>query len=201
MLKCPEDSELPEAEEADRLSTGEAAQTPDVEPICQRSPIIIPQSVDIPKHADDGCEYGGLVVAMKAAEDEVGNPLTIPQLRRKLVNLPPQEVPQIPELQGRKLLTHNGGRVINAKNLQGLKIRYRLTRRNPTPKANAQDGTPINRKHPHLTGAKMENPRMMEEPLHPAPHQGMPHVYITDAEEGAKAQLRQKIYVLLTSSV
>jgi hypothetical protein len=52
MLERPENGELPEAEKADRLSTGEAAQTPDVKPICQCSPIIIPQSVDIPKHAE-----------------------------------------------------------------------------------------------------------------------------------------------------
>ena len=42
---------------------------------------------------------------------------------------------------------------------------------------------------------------MMEEPFHPTPHQGMPHVHITDAEEGAKAQLHQKLPILLTSSV
>jgi hypothetical protein len=42
---------------------------------------------------------------------------------------------------------------------------------------------------------------MMEEPLHPAPHQRMPHMYIADAEEGAKAQLCQKISILLTSSL
>jgi hypothetical protein len=101
--------ELPEAEEADRLSTGEAAQAPDVKPVCQRSPVIISQSVDVPEHADDRCGYGRLVVAEEATEDEVGNPLTIPQLRRGLLYLPPQEVPQITDLQGRKLLTHNGG--------------------------------------------------------------------------------------------
>ncbi len=114
MLERPKYGELPEAEEADRLSAGEVAQTPDVKPVCQRPPIIISQSVDIPEHADDRCGYGRLVVAEEAAEDEVGNPLTIPQLRRELLYLPPQEVPQITDLQGRKILTHNGGRVINA---------------------------------------------------------------------------------------
>jgi hypothetical protein len=77
MLERPEDGKLPEAEEADRLSMGEATQTPDVKPICQHSPIIIPQSVDIPEHDDDGCGYNGLVIAKEAAEDEVSNPLMI----------------------------------------------------------------------------------------------------------------------------
>ena len=113
MLKCPEDSELPEAEKVDRLSTREAAQAPDIKP-CQCSPIIISQSVDVPEHADDRCGNGKLVVPKEATEDEVGNPLMIPQLRRGLLYLPPQEVPQITDVQGRKLLTHNGGRVINA---------------------------------------------------------------------------------------
>ena len=137
MLEYPEDSELLEAEEADRLSTGEVAQTPDVKPICQRSPVIIPQRVDIPEHADDGCGYSGLVIAKKAAEDEVSSPLTVSQLSRRLVHLPPQEVPQITDLQGRKLLTLNGVRVITAQNIRSLKIGYRLARGNPTPKANA----------------------------------------------------------------
>jgi hypothetical protein len=78
MLKCPEDSELPEAEKTDRLSTGEATQAPDVKPVCQCSPIVISQSVDVSEHADDRCGNGRLVVAEEAAEDEVGNPLTIP---------------------------------------------------------------------------------------------------------------------------
>ncbi len=137
MLECPEDSELPEAEKADRLSTGEAAQAPDVKPVCQCSPVVISQSVDVPEHADDRCGNGRLVIPKAATEDEVGSPLTIPQLRRGLLYLPPQQVPQITDLQGRKLLTHDSGRVTNAQNLQGLKIRYRLARGNPTPKANA----------------------------------------------------------------
>ena len=201
MLECPEDGELPEAEEADRLSMGEAAQTPDVKPICQCSPIIIPQSVDIPEHADDGCGYSGLFIAKEAAKDEVSNPLTISQLRRRLVHLPPQEVPQILDLQGRKPSAIYGVKVIDTQDVQSLRTRYGLTRGNPTPKANTQDGAPIHEKHPHLTGAKMESPRMVEEPFHPTPHQGMPHVHITDTEEGAKAQLHQKLSILLMSSV
>ena len=115
MLECPEDGELPEVEETVRLPTREAAQTPDVKPISQCSPIIIPQSVDIPEHADDGCGYSGLVIAKKATEDEVSSPLTISQLSRRLVHLPSQKVPQIPDL----------------------RTRYGLTRGNPTLKADA----------------------------------------------------------------
>ena len=77
MLKCPEESELPEAEETDSLSTGEAAQAPDVKPVCQCPPIIIPQSVDVSKHADDRCGNGRLVVPKEATEDEVCCPLAI----------------------------------------------------------------------------------------------------------------------------
>jgi hypothetical protein len=89
MLKCPKDSELPEAEKIDRLSTGEAAQAPDVKPVCQCSPVIISQSVDVSEHADDRCGYGRLVVAEEAVEDEIGDPLTISQLCRSLLYLLP----------------------------------------------------------------------------------------------------------------
>jgi hypothetical protein len=54
MLKGPENGKLPEAEKADRLPTRKAKQAPDVKSICQRSLVILPQSVDISKHADDG---------------------------------------------------------------------------------------------------------------------------------------------------
>ena len=39
----------------------------------------------------------------------------------------------------------------------------------------------------------MKGPRVMKEPLHPAPHQGVPHVYVADAEKRAEAQLRQEV--------
>ena len=138
MLERPKDGELPKAEEIDRLLAGETVQAPDVKPICQRSPIILPQSVDILEHADNGCGNSGLVVAEKVAEDEVCSPLMISQLSRGLVLLPPQEVPQIPNPQGKKSLTLNGIRVIDAQNFQSLETRYRFTRGNPTPKANTQ---------------------------------------------------------------
>jgi hypothetical protein len=190
MLKCPEESELLEAEETGDLSTGEATQAPDVKPIRQCSPIIIPQSINISEHADNGCGNGRLVIPKEAAEDEVGSPLAISQLRRRLLYLPHQEIPQITDLQIEKLLTHNDGWISNAQNLQGLEIGHRIARRNPTPKANAQNGTPVDKEHPHLAGAKMDSPRVMEEPLHPAPHQGVPHMNLADAKEGTKAQLR-----------
>jgi hypothetical protein len=38
------------------------------------------------------------------------------------------------------------------------------------PKTNAQDGTPVYGKHRHLTGAKVEGPGVMKEPLHKTPH-------------------------------
>jgi hypothetical protein len=63
MLECPEDSELPKAEKADRLSTGEAAQAPNIKSVCQCSPVIVSQSVDVSEYADDRCGYGRLVVA------------------------------------------------------------------------------------------------------------------------------------------
>ena len=62
MLKGPVESELPEAEEAGSLSTGEAAQAPDVKPVCQRPPILIPQSVNVSEHADNGCGNERLVI-------------------------------------------------------------------------------------------------------------------------------------------
>ncbi len=77
MLKGPEKGKLPEAEKADRLPTRETAQAPDVEPVCQCFPIILPQGVDVPEHADDGYGYSRLVIAEKAAEDEVSSPLTV----------------------------------------------------------------------------------------------------------------------------
>jgi hypothetical protein len=77
MLERPENGELPEAEKTDCLLAREAAQTPDVEPICQRFPIILPQGVDILEPADDGCGYSRLVIAKETAEDEVCCPLTI----------------------------------------------------------------------------------------------------------------------------
>ena len=170
MLKCPEDSELPEAEKAGRLSTGEAAQAPNVKPVCQCSPIIISQSVDVPEHTDDGCGNGRLVVPKEAAEDEVGSPLTISQLRRRLLYLPPQEVSQVPDPQRRKPSVIYGARIINAQDVQSLRTRYGLARGNPTPKTNAQNSTPIHGKHPHLTGAKMEGLGVMKELLQPASH-------------------------------
>jgi hypothetical protein len=42
---------------------------------------------------------------------------------------------------------------------------------------------------------------MVKEPFHPTPHQWMVHVHIWDAEEGAKAQLRQKLSILPTSNI
>ena len=75
MLECPEDGELPEAEEADRLPAREAMQTPDVKPICQSPPVILPQSVDIPEHANNGFRDGGPVIAQETAEDEICHPL------------------------------------------------------------------------------------------------------------------------------
>ena len=47
----------------------------------------------------------------------------------------------------------------------------------------------------------MKGPRVMKEPLHPAPHQGVPHVYVADAEKRAEAQLRQEISVLRASGL
>ena len=113
MLKRSEDGELPEAEEADRLPAREAMQTPDVKPICQRSLIVLPQGIDIPEHANEECGYSGLVIAKKAAEDKVSSPLMVSQLSRRLIHLPPQEIPQIPELQGRKLSAIYGIRIID----------------------------------------------------------------------------------------
>ena len=77
MLKGLEDGKLPEAEKADRLPTRIAAQAPDVKSICQGSQVVLPQSVDISKHADDGCGNGRLVVPEEAAEDEICCPLVI----------------------------------------------------------------------------------------------------------------------------
>jgi hypothetical protein len=148
VLECPEENELPEVEEANRLPAREVAQTPDEEAMGQSSPIILPQGVDIPKHADDGCGYSGLFVAKKIAEDEVCSPLTISQLGRRLILLPPQKVPQIPKPQGRTPGTLNSVRIINAQNVQSHGTRYRLTRGNPTPKTDAQDGAPVYGKHP-----------------------------------------------------
>jgi hypothetical protein len=85
------------------------------------------------------------------------------------------------------------------KNVQGLRARHRLARGSPTPKANAQNSAPIHWEHSHLTGTKMEGPRVMKEPLHPASHQRMAHIHVWDAEKRAEAQLRQKLAVLLAS--
>ena len=137
MLECPEDNELPETVKADRLSTGEATQAPDVKPVGQCSSVIISQGVNVLEHADDRCGYGRPVVAKEEPEDEIGDPLTISQLCRRLLYLPPQSISQISDPQRRKLLTLNGSRIIDAQNLQGLEISYRLARGNPTPKANA----------------------------------------------------------------
>jgi hypothetical protein len=198
MLKGPENGKLLKAEKTDRLPTREVAQTPDVEPVCQRSPIVLPQGVNVSEHADDGRGYSRLVVAEKTAKDEVHCPLAISQLGRRLIPIPPRNIRQIANPQGRKPNAIYGIRIINTQNLQGLGARYRLTRGSPTPKADAQNGTPVYRKHPHLTGAKMEGPRVMEEPLHPTPHQGVPHLHIGDAEKGAKAQLYQEVAILPT---
>jgi hypothetical protein len=80
MLERPENGELPEAEKVDRLPTREATQTPDVKSICQSSPIVFPQGVDIPEHADNGCGYSRLVIAKKTAKDEICYPLMISEL-------------------------------------------------------------------------------------------------------------------------
>ena len=77
MLKGPEDGELPEAEKTDRLPTRIETQAPDVKSICQRPPVILPQSIDISKHVDNGRGNGRLVVLKKAAEDEICYPLAI----------------------------------------------------------------------------------------------------------------------------
>ena len=116
---------------------GETAQAPNIKTVCQCSPIIVSQSIDISEHADDRCGYGRLVVAKEATEDEIGDPLTVSQLCKRLLYLPPQNISQISDPQRRKPLTLNGGRIIDAQNLQGLEISYRLARGNPTPKANA----------------------------------------------------------------
>ena len=55
MLECPENGELPEAMEADRLSTREAAQAPNIKTISQCSLVIVPQSIDVTEHANDRC--------------------------------------------------------------------------------------------------------------------------------------------------
>jgi hypothetical protein len=114
MLECPKECELPEAEETGGLSTGEAAQAPDVKSIRQCSPVIIPQIINISEHADNECGNGRLVIPKEAAENELGSPLAISQLRRRLLHIPHQEIPQITDLQVEKLLTHNGGRIIDA---------------------------------------------------------------------------------------
>jgi hypothetical protein len=54
VLKGPEDGKLPEAKKADRLPTRITAQTPDVKSICQGTPVILPQGVDIPEHTNNG---------------------------------------------------------------------------------------------------------------------------------------------------
>ena len=77
MLERPENGELPEAEKTNRLPAREAAQTLDVEPICQRPPFILPQGVDISEHADNGCGCSRLVITKETTEDEVCCPLTI----------------------------------------------------------------------------------------------------------------------------
>ena len=47
----------------------------------------------------------------------------------------------------------------------------------------------------------MEGPRMVKEPLHPTPHQWMVHVHVWDAEERAKAQFRQKLFIISMSNI
>ena len=77
MLKGTENGKLPEAEKADRLPTRKAAQAPDVKSICQCSPVVLPQGIDVSEHADDGRGNGRLVVPEEAAEDEICCPLVI----------------------------------------------------------------------------------------------------------------------------
>ena len=117
MLKDPEDGELPEAEKADRLPTRITTQTPDVKSICQRPLVILPQSVDISKHADDGHGNGRLVVPKKTAEDEICCPLAISKLSGGLLPVPPQDVRQISNPHGRRLGTVYSTIIIEAQNL------------------------------------------------------------------------------------
>ena len=114
MLECPEDGELPEAMEADRVSTRKAAQAPNIKTISQCSPVVVSQSIDIMEHANDRRGYGGLVVAKEATEDEIGDPLTVPQLCRRLLYFPPQNISQVPDSQGGKPLTLNSTIIIDA---------------------------------------------------------------------------------------
>ena len=64
-------------------------------------------------------------------------------------------------------------KIAKAQNGQGLMARYALARGCPTPKAYAQDGTPIQWEHSHLTSTKMEGPSVVEKSLYLAPHQRM----------------------------
>ena len=77
VLKGPKNGKLPEAKKADRLPTRKATQAPDVKSICQCSPVVLPQDVNVSKHADDGRGNGRFVVPKEAVEDEICCPLAI----------------------------------------------------------------------------------------------------------------------------
>ena len=99
MLEGPKHGELPEAQETIGLLAREAAQTPDVEAICQGSPVVLPQGIDVSKHANDGCGDDVLIIAQETAENEVRHPLGISQLVGRLAQLLFQKLLQIHHLQ------------------------------------------------------------------------------------------------------
>ena len=120
------------------------------------------------------------VVAKEATEDEIGDPLTVSQLCRRLLYLLPQNISQVPNPQGGKLLTLNSMIIIDAQNLQASKPSMGSLGGTLPPKRMPRMALQSTGSTPHLTSAKMKGPRVMKEPLHPAPHQGVPHVYVAD---------------------
>jgi hypothetical protein len=83
-----------------------------VKAIRQGPLVILSQGVDISEHADNGCGDSGLIIAQEATEDKVCRPLAISQLGGRLLLLPFQKIPQVPEPQDNTPSTLNSCRII-----------------------------------------------------------------------------------------
>ena len=154
--------------------------------------------IQVSEHPEDRERDGSLILPKEAEGDEIQHQATKANISIRFLKL--SFIFQSNHLQGRFLSPDKSLGIINTQHNHNLLMGDVLTRRDPTSKTDAQDGTQVQWQHSHLTSAQVECPYVVEIPLVSCPHDVVVQGHVGDALEVAEAQTLQECTILRPTS-